>query len=50
MCHEGHVIRERLEAALLDELDEAETADEDLALLNEERETDIEVLTDGGRD
>lgn len=51
MCHDAYVTRERLEEEiareLLEEADVEEHA-EDPAFLNEERETDVEILTDGG--
>jgi hypothetical protein len=54
MCHDAHFTRERLEEEIARELleeanvEEADAAEGDPAFLNEERETDVEILTDGG--
>ena len=54
MCHEVYFTRERLEAALARERTAEPDAEESVeteavpAFLNEERETDVEILTDGG--
>lgn len=56
MCHEVYFTRERLEEALAQEqtaeTDAEEPAETEAvpAFLNEERETDVEILTDGGTD
>ena len=51
MCHHGYHSRETLEdevARTLREHDEADGDDEAPSFLNEERDADVEVLTDGG--
>jgi|GEM_PF-6503476 len=53
MCHHGYHSRETLEdeiARTLREADESVETDEDEtpSFLNEERDTEVEVLTDGG--
>lgn len=54
MCHELYFTRERLEEEiarqLLEESEVGEPAEPegDPSFLNEERETDVEILTDGG--
>jgi len=56
MCHEVYFTRERLEAELARERTAETDADEPAetetvpAFLNEERETDVEIITDGGTD
>lgn len=52
MCHGFHVTHERLREEiareLLDDEAENEAAAEAPAFLNEDRETEVELLTDGG--
>jgi hypothetical protein len=52
MCHGFHVtqdrLREEIARELLEEEAAAEAGDETPSFLNEERETDVELLTDGG--
>ena len=54
MCHDVHFESEHIRAMiaqeLLDAADEGAREGEsaDLSFLNEERETDVEILTDGG--
>lgn len=52
MCHGVHFTDERLREEIARELrrneEAAEPSDEAPSFLNEERETDVEILTDGG--
>ena len=56
MCHDFHLTRERLKDEIADELLEdeetrsgaAEPTDDLPSFLNEEREAEVDILTDGG--
>ena len=54
MCHDVHLTSEHIQALIARELLEAAEEDaleadgDDPSFLNDERETDVELLTDGG--